>query len=211
MRFDPTTLLLLTTLAMMSACGLGDRTRVEEPAAAAWPTQEDTLDFWDHLESQPVTTNDDALHGLLLFAGHTPEAATWDERLAAARQRGWIAADRTPIPNESAEMGLISVCVCRILDLQGGLSMQVFGPTPRYCTRELVHTGLLPGITEHEALTGAEFIALLSAMEQRQLMDQAWAARTAQADNRPDAIGTTASDASPGESDAERDQEGGTP
>ncbi len=171
---------VLCVATISTGCGLTARTTVEKPAAAAFPTAADSLDFWDALEVQPVTTNDDALHGLLLLAGREPAEDTWEARVEAAREAGWIAGN-VPPANESAQMGFIAVCVCRILDVQGGLSMRIFGVNSRYATRELVHMGLIPGITEHEALSGAEFIALLGAVEQRQAIDHAWAARAAQA------------------------------
>ena len=177
MRSEFQALLIVFAAAGLSACGLHDRTTIESPAAAQFPTDADTLDYWDTLELQPVTTNDDALHGLLLFVNTQPPATTWDERVAAAEALGWLEPGKNALePLESAQMGLVAVCLCHAIDVQGGLSMRIWGRVPRYCTRELVHMGLIPGITEHEALTGAEFIALLGAVEQRQFIDRAWAA-----------------------------------
>lgn len=170
--------MLTLGIAAIAGCGLNARTTIESPASAEFPASGDSLDFWDALETQSVTTNDDALHGLLLLADTQPPAEDWDGRVAAARGLGWIrAGQEPPAPFESAQMGFVAVAVCHILDVRGGLSMRLWGRVPRYCTRELVHMGLIPGITEHEALTGAEFIALLGAAEQRQLIDRAWAAR----------------------------------
>ncbi len=185
MRSECITGAILVASLGLAGCGLMDRTTIESPAAAQFPTADESLDFWDTLENQAVTTNDDALHGLLLLA-EISVGDTWELRREAASQQGWIRADSGPLnPNESAEMGFIAVCICQVLDVQGGLSMRLFGTTPRYCTREVVHMGLIPGITEHEALSGAEFIALLGATEQRLLIDRAWAARTAEAPSLP--------------------------
>ncbi|MDP7030218.1 MAG: hypothetical protein QF733_08360 [Phycisphaerales bacterium] len=202
---------VLCAAALSAGCGLSTRTTLDTPAAAAFPEADDSLDFWDALETQPVTTNDDALHGLLLLAGREPHADGWDARIQAAREAGWLT--ETPPPaTESAQMGFIAVCVCHILDVQGGLSMRIFGLNSRYATRELVHMGLIPGITEHEALSGAEFIALLGAVEQRQAIDHAWAARAAQAAVPP----APPTDASPGtpaappsEPDSDQDERAG--
>jgi hypothetical protein len=180
MRSDFRLLLMSVGLgtALLAGCGLGARTTIESPAASQFPGEADSLDFWDSLETQSVTTNDDALHGLLLLVDTQPQPANWEERVAAARELDWIPADQEPPPPlESAQMGFVAVCVCHILDVQGGLSLRLWGRIPRYCTRELVHMGLIPGITEHEALTGAEFTALLGGVERRQLIDRAWAAR----------------------------------
>jgi len=182
MRSDSTRsrIAILSAAAVLAGCGLHERTQLVSSAAVQFPAPDDSLDYWDALESQPVTTNDDALHGLLMFAHATPHADTWEARVEMARSLGWIPVDGSPpAAEESAQMGFIAVCLCDVLQVQGGLSMTLFGPTPRYCTRELVHMGLLPGITEHEALTGAEFSALLAAAEQRQRVDEARAARAA--------------------------------
>ncbi|MDG1837218.1 MAG: hypothetical protein P8I91_00260 [Phycisphaerales bacterium] len=181
MRSECKLLVSMVTIAYLSGCGLTARTSIESPASHQYPADADSLDFWDTLEAQPVTTNDDALHGLLLLVQQNPPTETWESRLTAAQTKGWIGEKTTLEPNESAQMGMIAVCLCHILDVQGGLSMRMFGRIPRYSTRELVHIGLIPGITEHEALSGAEFIALLGAAEQRQSIDHALAVRNASA------------------------------
>ena len=200
---------MLTTMLCLAGCGLMDRTTVDSPAAAQFPTADDSLDFWDALETQSVTTNDDAVHGLLLLS-EVPAGDSWAARWQAAIQQGWIQADSEALPpNESVEMGFVAVCLCHILDVRGGLSMQLFGATPRYCTRELVHMGLIPGITEHEALSGAEYIALLGAAEQRLLIDRAWTARNAQVPSLP-AEGSAPSPAQPAEPPPSEQDSGAT-
>jgi hypothetical protein len=177
MRSEFQLLLIVLAATILGGCGLSDRTTIESPAAMQFPTDADSLDFWDTLETQPVTTNDDALHGLLLFVQYQPPANSWDERIAAAHALGWVEPHKKPLePLESAQMGFIAVCVCHAIDVQGGLSMRLWGRVPRYCTRELVHMGLIPGITEHEALSGAEFIAVLGLAEQHQFINRALAA-----------------------------------
>ena len=55
--------------------------------------------------------------------------------------------------------------------------MQVFGDSPRYCSRELTFMGLLPAVSENEALTGLEFTAFIDNIEDRQRLDAALEAR----------------------------------
>ena len=184
MRSEFRLLVSIGLLISLVGCGLTERTTVEKSAVVQWPTSDDSLDFWDTLESQSVTTNDDALHGLLLLVQESPPPADWNQRLEAAQRRGWLKTDIKLQAEESARVGMIAVCICHILDVQGGLSMRLMGKIPRYSTRELVHMGLLPGITENEALTGSEFLALIAATEQQQWLDMALAARD-QAAKRP--------------------------
>ncbi|MCZ6543072.1 MAG: hypothetical protein O6768_05350, partial [Planctomycetota bacterium] len=49
----------------------------------------------------------------------------------------------------------------------GGLTMRLFGPSPRYCTRELIFMDILPQRTEHQSLSGLEFIDLVGRIEDR--------------------------------------------
>jgi hypothetical protein len=156
-----------------------ERTHLTDTAVDQFPGADDTLDYWDALETQSVTTNNDALHGLILVAdGDEGLLKTYPERVARARALGWMPADsETPKSGDSATLGLLAVAGCHILDIPGGLSMAIWGKTPRYSLKELVHISVLPGIGEHEALSGAEFIAYIDALEQRQRVDAAWKRR----------------------------------
>ena len=95
--------------------------------------------------------------------------------MALAGEKGWLAGTDQPLdPNESVSVGVLSVAGCRILDIKGGLTMQLFGDSPRYCTRELNAMGVLPGLTPNEALTGLEFISFIDSIEERDRLQRAW-------------------------------------
>jgi hypothetical protein len=117
MRSEFRLLAAIGTVMALVGCGLTERTTVEQSAVVQWPTSDDSLDYWDTLESQAVTTNDDALHGLLLLVQESPPPADWNERLAAAQRRGWLGAVTSLQPTESAQIGMIAVCICHILDV----------------------------------------------------------------------------------------------
>lgn len=170
--------LLGIALVLWSGCTM-KRTNLTDTAVDQYPRAEETLDYWDALETQSITTNNDALHGLILFVdGDEGLLETYPERVARARELGWMGPDgQAPAANDSATVGLMAVAGCHILDIQGGLSMAIWGRTSRYSLRELVHISVLPGIGEHEALSGAEFIAYIDALEQRQRVDAAWKRR----------------------------------
>ncbi|MCH2136545.1 MAG: hypothetical protein MK101_08180 [Phycisphaerales bacterium] len=166
----------LWVLAALLAGGCAmERTSLTNTAVDQFPDADATLDYWDALESQSVTTNNDALHGLILFNdGDEGIQDDWEARLARAKSLGWVPENAQLDPSESAQVGMMAVAGCHILDIQGGLSMALWGRTPRFSTKELVHIAVLPGIGEHEALSGAEFIAYIDALEQRQRIDAAW-------------------------------------
>ena len=148
--------------------GLGcatQRTTLDRSAVGLYPGEDYELDFWDELTTQPVVTNDDALHGLLLVVAPELVEANYVARLDAARKRGWIGEDTDLPPTESARVGMIAVAVCDILEIQGGVTMRLLGPSPRYCTRELVFRRVIPLRTATQSLTGLEFIDLVGRVE----------------------------------------------
>ena len=60
---------------------------------------------------------------------------------------------------------MIAMAACDILQIEGGLTMRMFGPSPRYCTRELIYLELIPQRTDYQSLSGLEFIDLLGRIE----------------------------------------------
>jgi len=164
MRFDR---VLLLSVLVVGGCLWGcaaERTVLEDSAVDIHGDYESELDFWDNLATRRVVTNDDALYGLLLVGGAEPTGG-YEARLAAARERGWIPERAGALKDESATVGMVSVAVCDILDVQGGITMRLLGRSPRYCTREVVYLELMPLRSEYQSLSGLEFIDLVSRVE----------------------------------------------
>jgi hypothetical protein len=143
------------------------RTVLESSVVDAVPADAAELDFWEGVEAQRIVTANDALHALFLLADGSDSFATYDERLAEAKRRKWLPAGWDPAANESATVGLVAMAACQILDVKGGLTMRVLGPSPRYCTRELVFLGILPPRTEHQSLSGLELMDVVGRLEDR--------------------------------------------
>jgi hypothetical protein len=140
---------------------------LESSVVDAVPADAAELDFWEGVEAQRIVTVNDALHALFLLADGSDSFATYDDRLAEAKQRKWLPAGWDPAANESATVGLVAMAACQILDVKGGLTMRVLGPSPRYCTRELVFLGILPPRTEHQSLSGLELMDVVGRLEDR--------------------------------------------
>jgi hypothetical protein len=152
----------IVTMATMSGCAT---THVKDSAVDHAATSATELDFWQGLETQPLLSNHDALHGLLLLADQTDDRAGFAERLAEARKRGWVRATAELDPDAAATIGLVSVALCEVLKVDGGLSMKLLGLTPRYCTRELIDAGLLPDRSPNQVVRGPEFLELVARAE----------------------------------------------
>jgi hypothetical protein len=166
-------LAIVAGLVLLGGCA-GKRTIAESSAVDAYPGIDNELDFWDELATRRVVTNNDALHGLILLAMDDDPADSYGFRVNAARQWGWMKANKLPPDkNESATVGMIAMAICDILNIEGGLTMSILGASPRYCTRELVFEEILPPRTDRQSMTGLEFIDLVSRVEDIMPLDDA--------------------------------------
>lgn len=156
----------LVALALaLAAC---ERSRVEDSAVDRFPASKDELEFLDALDKQMVVTNDDALHGLIAFADGTDLSAGYEGRVEVAKKKRWIPDSWSRPADESAQVGWMAVAGCRILNVKGGLTMRLTGPTPRYATKELVFMDVLPLRTENQSLSGREFVDYLNRLNRFQ-------------------------------------------
>lgn len=154
-------------LAASLAAGCA-RTQVAEPAIAKFPRSEDELQFLDALHSQVVVTNDDAMHAFIIFTDGKDLSTDYAGRVQVAKTKEWVGRDWNRPANESAEVGWMAVAGCRAIGVKGGATMRLFGPTPRYCTKELVFMGILPLRTENQSLSGQEFVDFLNRLGRAQ-------------------------------------------
>jgi len=162
MRSSPASILAVPVLAALAPLAACERSRIEDSAVDRFPRAQQEIDFLDALQSQVVVTNDDALHGLIALSDGTDLNKTYDARVELARRRGWIDAGWNRPADESAQIGWMAVAGCRIVGVQGGATMRLLGPTPRYATKELVFMDVLPLRTENQALSGREFVDFLN-------------------------------------------------
>ncbi|MHC4930678.1 MAG: hypothetical protein ACYTGV_00595 [Planctomycetota bacterium] len=122
------------------------------------------MDFWDGLAEVRAVSNNDALHALLLGLADT-SAPDYPGRLQEARQRGWVK-KQDPMPaNETARVGFVARAVCREADIEGGLTMRLFGGGERYAVKELNDRGWLPEMSPNQVISGLQLISLLSETE----------------------------------------------
>lgn len=144
------------------ALGACERARVTDSAVVRFPSASQELEFIDALNEQVVVTNDDALHGLIVFADGADLSPDYESRVRIARDKGWLHRTWKSPGDESATIGWMAVAGCKIVNVKGGLTMRLLGPTPRYATRELVFMGVLPMRTDNQSLSGAEFVDYLN-------------------------------------------------
>ena len=159
--------MVLLCVAVLSGC---------QPAKVAQPLTdklagnepETQLEFWHTLTTRPVTSNDEAFHGLLLYLDGKDEAKDYAGRVDLLRGRNLLPADFDQPADHAMTRGNLAVAIVGALRIKGGLVMRLTGPSPRYATRELVYMELYPASSPQQTFTGSEFVGLIGRMEDYQ-------------------------------------------
>jgi hypothetical protein len=126
------------------------------------------MDFLHTLADQPVTSNDDAFHGLLIFLDGSDAAATYEDRLQSLQSRGLIPNDFNAEANEAVSRGTLAVAIVKALNIRGGLLMSLLGPNPRYAVKELQYMDLFPPSSPNQTFSGTEFLGVIGKLEDYQ-------------------------------------------
>lgn len=160
---------LVLVLGALALPGCKGRQVAESSAVDQFPGVDQDIEFMEKVESMNAVTNNDMLHALLLVSNGVDPARDYEERVILARQKGWVPKDWDKPANESASWGDIAVAGCRLGGIEGGLTMRVFGPSGRYCLRELESRGIMPTRTDYQSLSGPEFRDFLNRLDQNLL------------------------------------------
>src|SRR5262249_49333842 len=102
------------------------------------------IEYWHTIAKRPLISNDEAFHGILLYIDNADNAANYDQRVVQLKSRKLIPDNFREPANQAFEYGTLAVTLVRTLDIKGGLTMRIVGPTPHYATRELEYRGIYP-------------------------------------------------------------------
>jgi hypothetical protein len=70
--------------------------------------------------------------------------------------------------DEAVDRGTLAVAIDRLVGIQGGVTMRLFGPSPRYALRAAVDAGVFPKSSPNQTLSGGEFVAIMQKAEEYQ-------------------------------------------
>jgi hypothetical protein len=157
----------LAVAGLLAGCEAAkvERTVTTEFGAADPDVQ---LEFWHTLAEQPVTSNDDAFHGLLLYLDGNDESAGYDDRVATLKSRGLLPKNFNGPADGAVDRGTLSVAIAKLLNVRGGLVMNLTGPNARYATRELVFLGVYPPSSPNQTFSGSEYLGIIGKLEDYQ-------------------------------------------
>ncbi|MCE9591603.1 MAG: hypothetical protein K8S99_13890 [Planctomycetes bacterium] len=126
------------------------------------------MEFWHALALRPMTSNDEAFHGLLLYTDNQDPAADYAGRIALLKARRMLPGDFDRPADEAVSRGTLAVALVKVLNIKGGVVMRVIGPGPHYATRELQYEGLYPPSSENQTFSGSEFVGVIGRIEDYQ-------------------------------------------
>lgn len=120
--------------------------------------------YWHGLTERPTVSNNEALHGLILFINQADPAGDYDGRMAWLRENGYLSIN--PGGGENvATLGTLAHILAQMLKVEGGLTMKIIGPHPRYALRELIYEGIMTPGTSQQGISGIDFVGLLARAE----------------------------------------------
>lgn len=152
----------------LTICGChASSTRVSESLTSRLPGSDPDaqMEFWHALNDKPLISNDDAFHGLLLFADGKDDATDYADRVANLRSRGMLPVRFNGPADRAATRGTLAITIMRLTGLKGGVTTRLFGASPRYAVRELMFVGLYPPSTPNQVLSGSEFVGIIGRVE----------------------------------------------
>jgi hypothetical protein len=164
---------LLAALAMASGCS---RSMVREPLNIDGPTTDAAgaqLDFWHSLPGKSAISNNEGLHGLILFVDGNDPHENYDQRVAYAKEKGWLTQGFDEPGDMVMQRGTLARAIAVSSDIKGGVMMRVTNSSGRYASRELQYLGIMAESTEQQALSGLDFVGVISKMQDYQAIEAA--------------------------------------
>ena len=161
---------LSAMIAMLAITGCQTVT-VRQPVAQSLGAGDEfdaQMEFWHRLGEQPVTCNDDAFHGLLLYLDGEDASADYAARVNSLRSRHLLPANFDRPANEAVTRGTLAVAIVRALKIKGGVLLALTNAHERYAVRELMYDNVYPPSTPNQTFSGAEFLGIMGRVEDYQ-------------------------------------------
>jgi hypothetical protein len=157
----------LALLLLLAGC---QSARVAHPLTAELSANDPQtqLDFWHTLAERPVTSNDEAFHGLLLYLDGRDPAGDYEQRVNILKLRKMLPENFTAPADQAVQRGTLAVAICRLLEIRGGLMLRLTNRHPRYAVRELEFQELYPPSSPQQTFSGNEFLGIIGRVEDHQ-------------------------------------------
>jgi len=156
-------------MILFMACGC-QSPRPGNPLATelAGSDEDAQINYWHAMTTEAITTNDQAFHGLLLYADGKDQASDYGARVANLKSRKMLPKQFDEPATAGVRRGTLAVAIMRLLKERGGVTTTLLGPTPRYAVRELMFLNVYPPSTPNQSFSGNEFVGIIGRVEDYQ-------------------------------------------
>lgn len=163
MRSSHLTLMLLLT-ALIGGC---QSPRAGKPLAKDLSGSEPDaqINFWHALTDEPIASNDQAFHGLLLYADGKDDNADYAGRVTILKSRKMLPGSFDAPPEAAVRRGMLAVAIMRVLGQRGGVTAAILPQSARYAVRELMFLNVYPPSTPNQSFSGNEFVGIIGRIE----------------------------------------------
>ena len=123
-------------------------------------------EFWYQLAGRPIASNDETFHALLLYLDGRDTAGTFADRVRALAARQLLPGGFAGSADEAVDRGTLAVALTGMLQIRGGATMRLFGPSPRYALRAAVDAGLFPPSSPNQTMSGGQLVGVMQRAEE---------------------------------------------
>ena len=164
-RMDRIAVKLVVTAALLSWGMLG--TGCAQPGQIVGgdqtlPAEEGSPGFLDRISSLEAVTENDAMRGILYLLDGKDDAEGFQQRVEKLRSRSVVSARWDYRADRAVSKGRLAYMIYQAAKMRGGVTLTLFGPSERYCLRELQFQGVISSGLPYTAVTGLEFVAILT-------------------------------------------------
>lgn len=156
---------LVACTLLISGCA---RTVVVDPQETSYDPNDisSQLDFWHEMPGRSAITNDEGVHGVILMMNGSDTTGSYENRLGYLEENGWLperlAGEES---NVAMQRGTLASILTSVMDIDGGVMMQLTNKSPRYAYREMVYLNLMPEGSEQMVLDGLDYLGVISKCE----------------------------------------------
>jgi hypothetical protein len=154
-----TVVMILAAMATAGGCAQAGRI---EAADAVLPAGEGSAGFLDRMSSQEHATENDAFRAMLYLLDGKDELESFRQRVESLSQRGVVSSGWDFGADRPLTRGKLAYMVYQVCKVPGGLTLTLFGPSQRYCLRELQYRGMMGRGSMFGSVSGMELVAVLT-------------------------------------------------
>ena len=126
--------------------------------AHAWA---ENATFFLQLSQTPRATLLDGYRAALALQGKPYADVSFQDAREALLEAGVIKARWPTEADVPLSRGRIACILVKVLGIKGGVTMRIFGPSPRYALRECAYLELMAGGAVNRYVTGRELVAIV--------------------------------------------------